>query len=161
MEFKKVLKILAREGYPNPNLDNIFDAIDYDGEWFLSDLVKHLGEQGATEFVGKALNKLSSGTHSDIQIKIPEIVGYPGSWVYIIIHSFHIELYETETDVLVNYSWGDNKIIDDEGNETTIAEMSDNLDLGEMNDWEDFIDWLRSAAYNYISTRCGFGIWYQ
>ena len=161
MEFKKVLKILVREGYPNPNLGNIFDAIDYDSEWFLVDLVENLGEEGANDFTRKALNKLSSGIHSEINIRIPEIYGYPGSWVNIIINNVYIDLDESETDVLVNHSWGDNKFYLDDGTETTIEEMSDEVDMGEMGEWSDFMDSLRSEAYNYISTRCGFGIWYQ
>jgi len=161
MEFKKLLKILAKEGYPNPNLDRIFDALDYEGEDFLTDLIENLGEEGATDFAKKALSKLSSGIHSDIKIRIPEITGYPDAWIDIIIHSLWIDLEESETDVIINYSWGDNKIIDDEGNETTLEELANNVDMGGIIDWGDFMDWIRSASYNYISTRCGFGIWYQ
>jgi hypothetical protein len=161
MEFKKVLKVLAREGYPNPNLDRIFDALDYDGENFLIDLIENLGEEGATDFVKKALSKLSSGIHSEIKIRIPKITGYPDAWIDLIIHDVWIDLDESENDVMVNYSFGDNKIYDDEGNETTLEELEAKVDMGDWNEWDDFKDWIKSAAYDYISTRCGFSIWYQ
>jgi len=161
MEFKTVLKILAREGYPNPNLGDIFDAIDYDSSNFLTDLVETLGEEGATEFVSKTLSRLSSGINSEIQIKIPNIHGYPGSWVNIIIHSFFIELSESEYDVMVNYSWGDNKFFLDDGTETTIGDMADEVEMGGMSEWHDFLDDLMNSANGYITERCGFGIWDQ
>ena len=160
MEFKKVLKVLAKEGYPNPNLDNIFDALDYNGEDFLIDLVENLGEEGATDFAKKALSKLSSGIHSEIKIRIPEITGYPDAWIDLIIHNLWIDLDESETDVIINSSWGDNKMFDDDGNETTLEELEANVDMGGWNEWDEFKDWIRTAAYNYISKRCGFGIWY-
>jgi hypothetical protein len=162
MEFKKVLKILAKEGYPNPKLDNIFDAIDYDGENFLIDLVENLGKEGATDFVRKALNKLSSGISSEIKIRIPHVDDNPNSWVDLVIFDFWIDLDdETDTDIVINYGWGDNKVYDNKGNETTLEDLSDDVGLGGMGEWEDYMDWIRSAAYNYISKRCGFGIWYQ
>lgn len=162
MEFKSVLKILAREGYPNPNLGNIFDAIDYDSSNFLTDLVENLGEEGANLFVNKTLNSLSSGVNSEIQIKIPEIYGYPGSWVNIIINNFYIDLDESEYDVMVNYSWGDdNKFFMEDGTETTLGDMAEDVDMGGMGEWHDFLDDLLNSANGYIAERCGFGIWYN
>jgi hypothetical protein len=161
MEFKSVLKILAREGYPNPNLGNIFDAIDYDSGNFLRDLVENLGEEGATEFVSKTLSRLSSGINSEIQIKISDIYGYPGSWVNLIIHNFFIDLHESEYDVMVNYSWGDNKFFLEDGTETTLEDMADEVDMGGMGEWHDFLDDLLNSANGYIAERCAFGIWYQ
>jgi hypothetical protein len=161
MEFKSVLKILAREGYPNPNLGNIFDAIDYYSENFLTDLVENLGEEGATEFVSKTLSRLSSGINSEIQIKISDIYGYPGSWVNLIIHNFFIDLDESEYDVMVNYSWGDNKFFLEDGTETTLDDMAGEVDMGGMGEWHDFLDDLLNSANGYIAERCAFGIWYQ
>ena len=161
MEFKKVLKVLAREGYPNPNLDRIFDALDYNGENFLIDLIENLGYNDAEEFVRKALGKLSKQGQNDYIIRIPKITGYPDAWIDLIIHDVWIDLDESENDVMVNYSLGDNKIYDDEGNETTLEELEANVDMGDWNEWDDFKDWIKSAAYDYISTRCGFSIWYQ
>jgi hypothetical protein len=161
MEFKKVLKILAKEGYPNPKLDNIFDAIDYDSGKFLTDLVENLGEEGATEFVSKTLSRLSSGINSEIQIKISDIYGYPGSWVNLIIHNFFIDLDESEYDVMVNYSWGDNKFFLEDGTETTLEDMADEVDMGGTGEWDDFLDDLLNSANGYIAERCAFGIWYH
>jgi hypothetical protein len=142
-------------------LGDIFDAIDYDSGNLLTDLVENLGEEGATEFVSKTLSSLSSGINSEIQIKISDIYGYPGSWANLIIHSFFIALSESEYDVIVNYSWGDNKFFLEDGTETTLEDMADEVEMGGMSEWHDFLDDLLNTANGYIAERCGFGIWDQ
>lgn len=160
MEFKSVLKILAREVYPNPNLGNIFDAIDYDSGNLLTDLVENLGEEGATEFVSKTFNKLSSGIHSEIQIKIPlDNVISPGSWIQLIINDFEINLDEEASDVLINSDWGDSYFIHPETGETGTFE--DSIEDEDPWDYSDLVDDMRSECYTYIQKMCGFGIWFN
>jgi len=160
MEFKTVLKILAREGYPNPNLGNIFDAIDYDSENFLTDLVKTLGHNGAEEFVRKTLDKLSEEGKNDYVIKIPlDYTISPGSWVELIINDFVIILHEEPSDILINSHWGDSYFIHPGTGETGTFE--DSIDDEDPWDYSDLIDSMRDESYGYIQKRCGFGIWYQ
>jgi hypothetical protein len=156
MEFKTVLKILAREGYPNPNLGNIFDAIDYDSENFLGDLVENLGEEGATEFVSKTLYKISSKN----TIKIPlDYTISPGSWIELIINDFEINLHEESSDILINSHWGDSYFIHPEtGKKGTFQDVIDDEDPW---DYSDLIDSMRDESYGYIQKRCGFGIWFN
>jgi hypothetical protein len=161
MELKRLLKYFAKHGYPSPETSTIMKYGGYDPDEFLKDLVEELGYDGATEFVGKTLSRLSSGINSEIQIKISDIYGYPGSWANIIIHNFFIDLHESEYDVMVNYGWGDNKFFMEDGTETTLEDMADEVDMGGMSEWQDFLDELLNSANGYITERCGFGIWYQ
>ena len=156
MEFKKVLKILAKQGYPNQNLGNIFDAIGYDSGDFLRDLVKNLGEESATEFVSKTLYKISSKN----PIKIPlDYTISPGSWIELIINNFEINLHEEASDILINSDWGDSYFIHPETGET--GTLQDAIEDEDPWDYSDLMDSMRDEAYGYIQKRCGFGIWFN
>lgn len=156
MEFKSVLKILAREVYPNPNLGNIFDAIDYDSGNFLTDLVENLGEEGATEFVSKTLYKISSKN----PIKIPlDYTISPGSWIELIINNFEINLHEEASNILINSDWGDSYFIHPETGETGTFE--DSIEDEDPWDYSDLVDDIRSECYTYIQKMCGFGVWFN
>jgi hypothetical protein len=163
MELKKLLKILSNYGYPSDSTLTIMSSVGYDQYEFLGELVNEFGEEKTYEFVRKTLQKLSSGIHSDINIKIPlDNNVNKGSWIYLIIHKFEINLEEESSDVLItNYSWGDNKIIDEDGNSTTLEEIFDKVDMGEWSEYEDFIDIIRNSCYDFIQKNCGFGIWFN
>jgi hypothetical protein len=160
MEFKNLLKILAKFGYPGDSTLTIMSSVDYDPYNFLSDLMNEFGEEKFYKFINKTLSKLSSGTHSDINIKIP-LSNYfeKGSYIYLIIHDFSYSPDNDESSIEIAYSWGDNKIITPEG-ETTLEEMSDEMGLGEMGEWQDMMDDIRAECNNYIRTYCGFNIWF-
>lgn len=159
--FDYLLKVLEIEGYPNPKLDSIMKALSYDGEWFLVDLTNKFGIRDAEEFVRKALGKLSEQGKNHYIIKIP-LTHYPNSWVELEIYDFYIDDEESETDIIVNYGWGNSRIVHPEdGSVTTLENIADDADMGEMDDYTMLIDDIRTDAYNYISQRCGFGIWYQ
>ena len=68
-DLKTFLKVLSKVGYPNPNVDSIAQMVSYNLEEFLPDLVAEIGEDGANDFVEKALDKLSDGT-KEIKINI-------------------------------------------------------------------------------------------
>jgi hypothetical protein len=160
MEIKRLLKHFAKHGYPSPDTLKIMKYVGYDDEELLHDLVEELGHKKAMEFVSKALGKLSSTSEISIKIDLSNVIS-DGSWVYLDIYRFYIDLDEEYSDVLIHSGWGENKIIDPEdGSESTIEELSDNLDLGEMNNWEEFIDSVRGECYNHIKENCGFGIWF-
>lgn len=160
MEIKRLLKYFAKHGYPNPDTLTMMEYMGYDDEEFLHDLVEELGHKKAMEFVSKALGKLSSTSEISIKVDLSDVVG-EGSWVNLDIYRFYIDLNEEYSDVMIHSGWGENKIIDPEnGDENTIEELSDNLDLGGLNDWEEFMDSIRGECYNHIKTNCGFGIWY-
>ena len=58
MTIKNILKFLAKNEYPSPNLQQLFKVLDYDQYDFLSDLVNELGQSNTELFVEKALKKL-------------------------------------------------------------------------------------------------------
>jgi len=160
MEIKRLLKYFAKHGYPGPDTLKMMEYMGYDDEEFLHDLVEELGQEGAMEFVSKTFGKLSSTSEISIKVDLSNVMG-DGSWVYLDIYRFFIDLDEEYSDVLIHYGWGDSFIIDPiDGSETTIEQMSDEVDMGEMGEWEDFMDSIRSECYTHIKSYCGFGIWY-
>ncbi len=53
------LRVIQKEGYPNPNLHSIARMVDYDLENFLVDLKEKIGEDGVKDFCDKAIEKIS------------------------------------------------------------------------------------------------------
>jgi len=161
MEIKRLLKYFAKHGYPNPDTLTMMEYMGYDDEEFLHDLLEELGYKGAMTFVSKALGKLSSTSEISIKIDLEDAVS-PGSWIYLDIYNFEINLDSEYSDVLINYGWGDSHIIHPEdGRVTTLDDISDEVDMGEMNEYEEFLDSIRDAGYRYIHKNCGFGVWYD
>ncbi len=160
MELKKLLKYLSKEGYPGPTTLTVMEYTGYDDDEFLHDLVEELGHDKAMDFVSKALGKLSSTSEISIKVDLSNVAG-EGSFVYLDIYRFYIDLNEEYSDVLIHSGWGDSFIIDPwDGRETTLEQISDEVNMGEWNDWEEFMDSIRSKCYNHIKTNCGFGIWF-
>ena len=57
----RFLKVLNKVGYPNPDLDSIVRMVDYNLEDFLPDLVEEVGEEGADDFIERAIGKVYNG----------------------------------------------------------------------------------------------------
>jgi len=57
----RFLKVLNKVGYPNPDLDSIIRMVDYNLEDFLPDLVEEVGEEGADDFIERAISKVYNG----------------------------------------------------------------------------------------------------
>ena len=155
-----LFKILENQGYPNPRLDIYMKAIGYNGEWFLHDLVEKFGMEGARKFIKKTLSVLSKEKERYYSITLP-LKGYETSWVELIIYDFDIDFSESDVDIVINSDWGESRIQHPDGTVKTLEELSDEADMGEFADFEDFHDEIRGMFYDYISKRCGFGIWYQ
>jgi hypothetical protein len=133
--------------------------MDYDLDNFLPDLVEEVGEERADEFTEKALEKLSENGKG---IRIP--LG-DNKYIYLQIHQSRLDLEETETQVLIDWSWGDSKLtgVDEDGNEydATLGELYDNIGMGEWGDWDEMIDNIKNECYDYVRDNCGFGIWFD
>jgi hypothetical protein len=153
------LRVMNKMGYPNPNTESIARSMDYDLDNFLPDLVDEVGEERADEFTEKSLEKLSENGKG---IRIP--LG-DDKYVYLQIYQSRLDLEETETQVLINWSWGDSKLtgVDEDGNEydATLQELYDNIGMGEWGDWDEMIDNIKNECYDYIRDNCGFGIWFD
>ena len=158
-ELNRFLRVMNKMGYPSPDTISIARSMDYDLDNFLPDLVEEVGEERADEFTEKALEKLSENGKG---IRIP--LG-DNKYIYLQIYQSRLDLEETETQVLIEWGWGDSKLtgVDEDGNEydATLDELYDNIGMGEWGDWDEMIDNLKDESYDYIRNHCGFGIWFD
>jgi hypothetical protein len=156
---KTFLKVMSKMGYPNSSVNSIANSINYELDNFLPDLVEEVGEIKADEFVERTLNKLSEDGKG---IRVPLS---NDKYIYLQIHQSRIDLEETETQVLVDWSFGENKLtgVDGAGHEydTTMDELYDDIDMGEWGDWDEMIDNIKEECYDYVRDNCGFGIWFD
>ena len=154
------LKVLQKEGYPNPKIQSIAKMLDYNLEDFLPDLVAEIGEEKADEFTEKALNKLST----EKGIKVQDLDD-PEQYAYIILHNPRLDLDNDETTVLCDWNWGDTNIFyrDDDGNESykTIPEIADEVGMGDWADFDEMVDGIREDLNKFVYNNCGFGIWWD
>jgi len=161
MEIKRLLKYFAKHGYPGPNTLKVMEHMGYNNEEFLHDLLEELGYNGAMEFVSRALGKLSSTSEISIKIDLGDSVSF-GSWIYLEIYNFDIDLESEYSDVLISYGWADSHIIHPEdGRVTTLEDIASEVDMGEYNEFDEFMDSIRDSAYRHIRKNCGFGVWYD
>jgi hypothetical protein len=160
-ELNKFLKVMNKMGYPNPNTKSIARSMEYNLDEFLPDLVDEVGEERAEEFTEKALEKLSEGGKG-IKILLQE----DGSeYIYLEIYESRIDLYETDTQVLINWGWGESKLLsqDENGDDNykTLSQIYDDVGMGEWGEWDEMIDSFKDSAYEHIRDNCGFGIWFD
>jgi hypothetical protein len=154
---KLFLKALQRSGYPNSktNVTTIARAIDYDLDFFLTDLLKELGGKKTKDFVGKTFSTLGLTYSPGMKIDFTDSIGEPGSYIYLIINSFTFNEGDEDYDeVWINYSWGDSLLIDDEG-EKTLEDIWDDVDMGTMGEFEDFVDEIKDTCIAEIFKKTG------
>jgi hypothetical protein len=158
-DLNRFLKVMTKMGYPNPNIISIAMSMDYDLDDFIPNLVEEFGEEGTDEFTERALRKLSEDGKG---IRVP--LGND-RYIYIYIHQSRIDLNETETQVLIDWSFGENKLtgVDEDGNEydSTLNDLYDNIGMGDWGDWDEMIDNIKNECYDYIRDNCGFGVWFD
>jgi len=161
-DFNILLKYLKRLGYPNENVLNLFESLDYDSENFLPDLVAEIDEDGANDFTMRAINKLSD---EDKGIKVPINEGSYDEYAYIKIHDTTVNLDNDYTTVLVSWSWGDSKVLsineDEEEVYVTIQQLYDDAGMGDMGDLEDLWDRIKMDCSDLVYKNCGFGLWFD
>lgn len=147
-------------GYPNPNTKSIARSMDYDLDEFLLDLVEEVGKERAEEFTENALSKLSEDGKG---IKVP--LNDNTEYIYLQIYESRIDLDETESQVLINWGWGDSKLLsqDENGDDTykTMSQIYDDVGMGEWGEWDEMVDSIKDECYDFIINNCGFGIWFD
>ena len=157
-ELNKFLKVMNKMGYPNPNTKSIARSMDYDLDEFLPNLVDEVGEKRAEEFTENALNKLSEDGKG---IKVP-LDNDNTEYIYLQIYESRIDLDETESQVLINWGWGDSRLFDENDQEyKTMSQMYDDVGMGEWGEWDDTVDSIKDECYDFIINNCGFGIWFD
>ena len=159
-ELNRFLKVMNKMGYPNPNTKSIARSMDYDLDEFLPNLVEEVGKERAEEFTENALSKLSEDGKG---IKVP--LNDSTEYIYLQIYESRIDLDETESQVLINWGWGDSKLLsqDENGDDTykTMSQIYDDVGMGEWGEWDEMVDSIKDECYDFIINNCGFGIWFD
>jgi hypothetical protein len=139
-DLKTFLKIVQKLGYPDPKPDSltIAKSINYDLAYFLDDLQKSIGQQKSEDFVQNTFSKLGATYSPGIKINLDES---DGSYIYLIINGFGFyEDNEEYDEVWISYTWGDSRLdMGDEGYKT-LQEIWNELDLGDMGEYNEMID---------------------
>ena len=159
-DLKVFLKVLKSEGYPNPEIQSIAKMVGYDIDNFLLDLKNELGEDGVLKFCDNAIDKLSGKTGMKVDL---ETDGQ--EYVVVNVYPLFYDEDESENDIIVRIEIIDSKIFtqDEDGYDIykTLPQIEDEIGMGEWADYDEMMDHVKMKIYNYISSRCGFGIWIQ
>jgi hypothetical protein len=153
---KSFLKALKSSGYPNtsPNTKTIAKMIDYPINFFLKDLIGNIGEDGTEDFITKTFSTLGLMNNQGMKIDLSEIAGEEGSYIYLIINDFNIITDEYEDEVWISYTWGDSHLIHDD-EVKTLEDIYDEVDLGTMSEYGDFVDEIEDACRSEIFEKTG------
>jgi hypothetical protein len=158
----RFLKVLNKVGYPNPDLDSIVRMVDYDIYDFLPDLVEEVGEEGANDFIERAIDKVYNGGKG---IRVILNDGDYGEYVYIKLEDPHVSLENDDTTVLSRWSWGDSKVLStgENGEETykTMEQILDETDMGDWAEYDELVEYIKSNFNDFMYRNCGFGIWWD
>ena len=160
-ELKTFLKVLQKSGYPNttPDVPTIAKAVSYPLDNFVIDLVNEIGEEKTKDFIRKTFKSLGLMSNTGMKIDL-NFTGEKGSYIYLIIHDFDIVLDEPEEPVWIHFSYGDRLIIQD-GEEKTLEDVEDEVDMGTMGEFSDYIDEIGYECVGEIIRRTGFVIHYD
>lgn len=161
-EVNYFLKVLSKEGYPNPDLLSIALMMGYNNDDFLLDLKEEIGEKGVIDFCNKAIEKLTGKEGLRVDLNGPN----GDEYCYVHIYPIYYDEDESENDVISKLSWGDSKILssDSETGEEkymTIQQIIDETDMGGWGDLDELLDDIKTKAYNKVFENCGFGIWWE
>lgn len=154
-ELKTFLKVLQKSGYPNPTPDvpTIARAMSYPLDNFVVDLVDEIGEEKTKEFIRKTFESLGLMSETGMKINLDD-TGEDGSYIYLIIHDFDIELDEPDEPIWIHYSYGDSLLIHD-GVEKTLADVWDEADMGDMGEVSDYVDEIGYECQDEILRKTG------
>ena len=154
---KTFLKVAQKLGYPNPSPNSlvIANSIDYTLNNLLQDLIMEVGEERANEFVNKTFSSLGATYSPGIKIDLSDRLGETGSYIYLIINGFDfVEGDEDYKEVWIHYTWGDSRLINDEGPKT-LEDIYDEVDLGTMGEYGDLIDDIQYECISQIFKKTG------
>jgi len=160
-EVNYFLKVLAVEGYPNPDLQSIAALMGYDNQDFLLDLKEEIGEQGVLDFCDKAIEKLTGDKGLRVDLDGPN----GDEYVYIHIYPIYYSEDEDVNSIISNHGWGDSRVLgtNEEGEEEymTIQQVIDNTDMGGWSELDELLDHIKDRANNIVYKNCGFHIWWE
>lgn len=149
---KRFLRVLEKFGYPNPRLVQLANMSSYKLNSFVHDLIEEIGVEATETFIKNALSKLSE---DDKGIKVDVEYGF----CYVIPTFKKITDYEF---VDLDISFGQSSLLstDENGDEAymSLEEINDNLGLGEMSDFDELIEYIRTVFISMVYNNCGFAV---
>ena len=162
-DLNRFLKILQKIGYPNPSVPLYAKLSGYDLNTLFDELIDEVGYKKADEFVWNAIQAISNDGKG-IRVNLDEI-NAQGAYSYLIVSQSRIDLEESDNSVLVSWSWGENKIanVDEDGNDEwkTIQEMWEEIDMGDMGEFDNFLDEIKDEVSKIVYQNCGFYLWFD
>jgi hypothetical protein len=160
---KTFLKALHKSGYPNPipDVPTIAKMVSYPIDNFLSDMTNSVGMEGTDNFVEKTFSKLGL-MGEGMKIDLSDLVGEPGSYIYLIINGFDLlkdeepgyKFTKKDEPVWIHYTWGPNELIHD-GESKTLEDIYDDVDLGTMGEYGDLIEDIQYECISQIFKKTG------
>lgn len=152
-QVKTFLKFLQKAGYPNTNPDavTISNAADYPLERFTKELGDEIGMDELKEFIWKTFSKLGLTYHPGLKLDLGD-----GDYMHLIINDFDInEEYDDIFEVWIHYSFGENRLTINDGIHTTLADIWDEADMGDMGEVSEIQDEIQDEFRDYIYTKTG------
>lgn len=159
-ELKSFLKILEKYNYPNSKVDvpRLAKLSGYDLSSFVEDLEGTIGTQKTFDFIQNTFSKIGLTHDPGLRINLHDYAGDEGSYLYLVVNDFDIIESPEGPEVWLNYSYGDNSIIND-GEAQTIEDMYEDVGLGDLGDWDEFLDLLDDACSHRLHDKTGFNIY--
>ena len=159
-QLKSFLKVLEKYNYPNSKVDvpRLARLSGYNLSSFVEDLEGTIGTQKTFDFIQNTFSKIGLTHDPGLRVNLDDYAGDIGSYVYLIVNDFDIIESPEGPEVWLNYSYGDNSIIHD-GKSQTIEDMYEDVGLGDLGDWDEFLDVLGDACSHQLHDKTGFNIY--
>lgn len=159
-QLKSFLKVLEKYNYPNSKVDvpRLARLSGYNLSSFVEDLEGTIGTQKTFDFIQNTFSKIGLTHDPGLRINLDDYAGDIGSYVYLIVNDFDIIESPEGPEVWLNYSYGDNSIIHD-GKSQTIEDMYEDVGLGDLGEWDEFLDVLGDACSHQLHDKTGFNIY--
>jgi hypothetical protein len=156
---KTFLKALQKSDYPNSSMSvpTIAKFVNYNIDDFLPELHKTIGEEKTEEFIHNTFYKLGASYNPGVEIDLSDEVGESGSYIYLIINGFDIKspMFIDDNEVWIHYSWGKSHLIHD-GEEKTLDDIYDDVDMGDLGEWDELIDDIQEVCIQTLYEKTGF-----
>jgi hypothetical protein len=152
-DFKVFMKVIEKDGYPNPNLVSIAHAVSYDLSEFLSDMQDSIGLEKTQIFVDKALDKFL-GHDKTIMVDVTD-ENFGPSFVVYKIEYYDYDPEETSDGVYCRADILDSQLMQPDGEMKNIEEIRDEagMDYSGLDEYEES---LFSALNDKVYGNCGF-----
>lgn len=153
-DLTQFLKTVQKLGYPNPRILSIAKHVDYNLDYFISDLVESIGVDKSEEFGMNALKKLL-GDDLTIKIDISDLAFGP-SYAVFQVDGIYYDDDEYDDVFMVNLNVIESKIVEENGSVSDLDTMRNEVDFSDWTDWSGFEDSIMDEFLNFVYNNCGF-----